>query len=165
MCQLVKSNQFIDGYSWRCRGNGSNHVVKINFRNNSYFEDIHINIKSLYFLTFHCFSEGKSVNETLVEHGEFSAKIGVPNESLNSICKVFNKLRNQIKININLKWNQSYLWEEIESTGYASIGIDESKIIENNNTIYWMFGVICRATKEALIFCVLNNILNKSYCL
>jgi len=44
-----------------------------------------------------------------------------------------------------------------DSTGYASIEIDESKIIGNANTIYWMFGLICRATKEARIFCVLNN--------
>ena len=66
-------------------------------------------------------------------------------------------MRKQIKINTHLKWNQSYLGEEIESTGYASIEIDESKIIGNNNTIYWIFGLIYRVTKEARIFCILNN--------
>ena len=103
---MVKNDQFIDGYAWRFRGNDGKHDVKINIRNNSCLEDLHINIKSLYFLIFHCFSEGKSVNETLVEHKDFANKIGVQNVSLNSICKVFNKLRKQIKINTHLKWNQ-----------------------------------------------------------
>jgi hypothetical protein len=66
-------------------------------------------------------------------------------------------LRKQIKINTYLKWKKSYLGEEIGSTGYPSIEIDESKIIGNNNTIYWIYGLIFRTTKEALIFCVLNN--------
>ena len=82
---------------------------------------------------------GKSVNETQFEHGEFANKIGVPNISLNLICKVFNKLRRQIKINAHLKWNQPYLDEEIDFTGYPSLEIDESKIIGNSNTVYWMF--------------------------
>lgn len=157
ICQLVKNNQFIDGYVWRCRGNGGNHDVKINLRNNSCLKDLHINIKTLYFLAFHCVSEDKSVNDAHVEHREFASKIGIPNVTLNSICKVFNKLRKQIKINTYLKCNKSYLGEEIGSTGYPSIDINESKIIYNSNTVYWMFGLIYRTTKEARIFCVLNN--------
>ena len=35
--------------------------------------------------------------------------------------------------------------------------MNESKIIGNNNIIYWMFGIIDRISKEARIFCVLNN--------
>ena len=157
MCQFVKDKQFIDGYVWRCRGVGGNHDVKINLRKNSCLENLHINIKTLYFSIFHCFSEGKSVNETLIEHKQFAIKIGVPNVTLNSICKVFNNLRKQIKINTHLKWKKTFLGEEIGATGYPSIEIDESKIIGNSNTVYWMFGLICRTTREARIFCVLNN--------
>ena len=157
MCQFVKDKQFIVGYVWRCRGVGGNNDVKINLRKNSCLENLHINIKTLYFLIFHCFSEGKSVNETLIEHKQFAIKIGVPNVTLNSICKVFNNLRKQIKINTHLKWKKTFLGEEIGATGYPSIEIDESKIIGNSNTVYWMFGLICRTTREARIFCVLNN--------
>ena len=35
--------------------------------------------------------------------------------------------------------------------------IDESEIIGNQNVIYWMFEIIERSTKEARVFCVLNN--------
>ena len=98
---MVKKNQFIDGYVWRYRGNGGNHDVKINLRNNSCLEDLHINIKTLYFLAFHCFSEGKSVNDTLAEHREFASKIGVPNINLNSECKVFKLRKQKKKINKN----------------------------------------------------------------
>ena len=57
MCQLVKDKQFIDGYVWRCRGLGGNHDVKINLRKNS--ENLHINIKTLYFLIFIVFVKVK----------------------------------------------------------------------------------------------------------
>ena len=78
-------------------GASGNHDVKINLRKNSCLENLHINIKALYFLIFHCFSEGKSVNEALTEHRQFPTKIGVKNVTLNLICKAFNYLRNQIK--------------------------------------------------------------------
>lgn len=42
-------------------------------------------------------------------------------------------MRKQIKINTHFKWKQSYLGEEIDSTGYASIEIDESKIIGSDS--------------------------------
>ena len=52
------------GYVWRCRGAGGNHDVKINLRKNSCLENLHINIKTLYFLIFHCFSEGRIFMES-----------------------------------------------------------------------------------------------------
>ena len=35
--------------------------------------------------------------------------------------------------------------------------IDESEIVGNGQMIYWMFGIIERNTKEAIIFSVLND--------
>ena len=63
----------------------------------------------------------------------------------------------QININAYLKWKKTYLGEEIGATGYLSTEIYESKIIGSSNTAYWMFGLICITTKEARIFCALNN--------
>ena len=97
MSQFVKGNQIIDRYARRCRGIGGSHDVKINLRKNSCLENLHINIKTLYFLIFHGFIEGKSVNKTLTEHRHFATKKGVPQVTLNSICKVFNYLRKEIK--------------------------------------------------------------------
>ena len=38
-----------------------------------------------------------------------------------------------------------------------SVEIDEREIIGNNTEIYWMFRIIERVSKEAGVFCVLNN--------
>ena len=70
------------------------------------------------------------------EQRQFATKIAVPNVTLNSICKVFNYFRKQIKDNTHLKWKQSYLGEEIGKTGYPSIEICEYKIIGSNNMVY-----------------------------
>ena len=61
---------------------------------------------------------------------------------------------------MHLKWSKSLFGEDgiLDKNGYISCEIDESEIIGNNNVIYWMFGIINRATKEARVFCVLNNI-------
>lgn len=53
--------------------------------------------------------------------------------------------------------SKSFLGEKIGDYGYTSIEIDESKIIGYYEDAYWMFGMICRETKEARIFYVLNN--------
>ena len=45
----------------------------------------------------------------------------------------------------------------LDDNGYISCEIDESEIIGNQNVIYWKFGIIERSTKEARVFCVLNN--------
>ena len=40
----------------------------------------------------------------------------------------------------------------ISSEGYPVFEIDESKIIGNNETIYWMFVIIDRISKESQFF-------------
>ena len=40
---------------------------------------------------------------------------------------------------------------------FPLIVIDERKIIENSEVIYWMFGIIDRISKESRVFYVLNN--------
>ena len=54
-------------------------------------------------------------------------------------------------------WKDNILGLSIGDPGYSSIEIDESEIVGNQNVIYWIFGLIERSTKEARIYCVLNN--------
>lgn len=41
--------------------------------------------------------------------------------------------------------------------GYPVCEIDESKIVENANVVYWMFGIVDRVSKDVRIFTVLND--------
>ena len=47
--------------------------------------------------------------------------------------------------------------DNISDDGFSVFEIDERKIIGNNDIMYWMLGIIDRISKEARIFCVLNN--------
>ena len=60
---------------------------------------------------------------------------------------------------MHYNWSKKLLGEDgiLDDNGYISCEIDESEIIGNQNVIYWMFGIIDRGTKEARVFCVLNN--------
>ena len=53
-------------------------------------------------------------------------------------------------------WKDKQLGLVIGEKGYAAIEIDESGLIDKDNNIYWMFGIIGRFTKEARIFCMLD---------
>lgn len=65
--------------------------------------------------------------------------------------------RRAIKIKMHKDWSKNYLGIELSEGGVPRIEIDESKILGNENRIYWMFGMICRASKKCRIYCVLNN--------
>lgn len=54
-------------------------------------------------------------------------------------------------------WSKSLLGDDIGENGYTSIEIDESKMIGNKEDVFWIFGMISRETKDARIFCILNN--------
>lgn len=90
-----------------------------------------------------------------------NCKIGVPDITLNAISKVFNNLRKQIKINIHLNWKKSYFGD----TGFPSIEIDESKIINNGNTVYWMFDLYVPKPKKLAYFAFLIKDKEKIICL
>lgn len=54
-------------------------------------------------------------------------------------------------------WNKTKLGLDPSVGGEPHVEIDESKIIGNANKIFWMFGIIDRATKECRVFTVLDN--------
>ena len=60
---------------------------------------------------------------------------------------------------MHYNWSKKLLGEDgiLDDNGYISCEIDEREIIGNQNVIYWMFGIIDRGTKEARVFCVLND--------
>ena len=47
--------------------------------------------------------------------------------------------------------------DNISDKGFSIYEIDESKIIENKDIIYWMFKIKDRISKEPRIFCISNN--------
>ena len=58
-CTIVKDNQKMDNYIWRCRSRNPSHDTKINIRINSTLEDCRYSLQIIYFLLFYCFTEKK----------------------------------------------------------------------------------------------------------
>ena len=83
--------------------------------------------------------------------------MGISGTTKQSICNIYAMLRKKIKDNMHKSWSTKMLAEEPNEEGYSTIEIDESCIIDNSNVVYWMFGLIQRNTKEAHIYCVLND--------
>ena len=54
-------------------------------------------------------------------------------------------------------WRNSFIGIEIGSNGYGTVEFEESEIIGNQEYIYWMLGLIDKFTREARVFCVLEN--------
>ena len=58
------------------------------------------------------------------------------------------------KSKMRSKWLKNPLGEEMYQNGYASVEIDESKIIGNSQKILWMLGIVERVTnKNKSIYC------------
>ena len=84
-------------------------------------------------------------------------ELNVGNVSIQNIQKFFRTVGDKIKINTHLEWGKNYLGAEPSTGGVPRIEIDESKIIGNGNTVYYMFGMIDRADKNCRVFCVMDN--------
>ena len=49
---MVKDNQKLDNFVWRCRSRNPNHDAKLNLRINSVFEESRCSIHIIYYLYF-----------------------------------------------------------------------------------------------------------------
>ena len=155
---MVTQNSTIDKVIWRCHKRSPPHDERINIREGSIFENVHIKINILYFLLYYCFIENTSINTALIKSKDFCQQIGETSTTASSIIKFFSIIRQRIKNKMLLLWDKNLLGITINGNlGYSSVEIDESKVISSSNEIWWMFGIIDRQTKEARIRCVLNN--------
>ena len=118
---------------------------------------MHHNIQIIYYLFFYCFTEKKTINESLLESSKFAEAMGISGKAKQSICNIFAMLRKKIKDNMHKRWSTTMLSEAPTDEGFSTIEIDESSIIGNSNIVYWMFGLIQRITKEVRIYCVLYD--------
>ena len=151
------NNSFIDRICFRCRKKNPYHDIKINIRKDSVFENVRMSLVSIYFLIYECLIEKKSISNTTFEHKEFIKHIDAESVSQQNITKLFSLIRSRIRIKMHENWKNNFLGTDISEGGVPRLEIDESKIIGNENKVYWMFGIIDRSSKECRVFCVLDN--------
>ena len=154
---INKDKSFIDVICFRCFKINPKHDIKYTIRKHSIFENVKIKLIVLYFIIYECFLINSSTKKTEIEVRAFCEKFTLDKPSQNNIAKLYNVLRRSIKIKMHKEWSKNLLGSEPSEGGVPHIEIDESKILGNENRIYWMFGMICRASKKCRIYCVLNN--------
>ena len=156
LMNLVKENAFLDRQCFRCKKSNPKHDVKINIRKDTIFENIKINLISIYFIIYECLLNNLSANKAFIEFNEFKKHINVPDVSQKNINKLYAALRNKIKRKTHEIWRKEPLCYHNDGE-IARVEIDESKLLGNQNQVYWMFGIIERSTKNCRVFTVLDN--------
>ena len=154
---IVNNKQYIDNICFRCRSYTNKHDIKISIRHKSFLEDILINLISLYFLIYNCFLKKISANKAVIEHTAFATTMKLDNLSYQHIAKFYKVLRDIIRKKMHKEWKENKLAQEPSVGGVPRCEINESKIIGNSNSVYWMFGIVDRNSKDARVFTVLNN--------
>ena len=101
----------------------------------------------------------KIISVTLTESEECAKQIGIVSITKQRIINFFGHIINVIKEKMHHNLSKKLLGVDgiLDDNGYISCKIDESEIIGNQNVIYWMFEIVEGSTKEARVFCVLNN--------
>lgn len=141
---IIKDKSFIDGICFRfCKVN-PRHDIKYSIKKDSIFEKVKINLIKLYFLIYVCFLENKSTNKDEIELKKFYEYITKDNAPHNNIAKLYSILRRAINTKMHKDWSVNNLGTEPSTGGVSLIEINESKILENEKTVYWMFGMIYR---------------------
>ena len=155
--KLENNKNYLDEKVWRCRSKIFVHDEKKNIREKSLFEDVNIPLPILYFLTIYCFTEKISIEKAFIEIKDNKSLFGGKTCSMKGITKVYSLIRTKIRTKMHTIWNKDLMGNNLSENGYAVFEIDESKIIGNNEIIYWMFGIIDRVTKESRVYCILND--------
>ena len=74
-----------------------------------------------------------------------------------NIIKIYTIVRNTIKKKMHENWKKEPLCYINNDGDIPRCEIDESKLVGNQDKVYWMFGIIERKTKDCRIFTVLDN--------
>lgn len=84
---IINQNSALDKKIWRCHLNG--HEIKISIRKYSIFENSQVNIQILYFISFHCLIERKSIEQTFIDTNEFVKQIRLESTTKQTICNQY----------------------------------------------------------------------------
>ena len=85
--------QYIE-HVWRCRSSNLLHDIKKNIRRDSIFESINVRINVIYYLTFNCFLNHYSINQTYISNENFCSIMGISKTARNIIVDLFQYFRN-----------------------------------------------------------------------
>jgi hypothetical protein len=154
---LINNNSFLDKKCFRCRNTNPKHDVKIPIRKDIFLEEIRMSLISIYFFIFDCFINNISANKAFNEYEKFKGIIDAGDVSLKNIQKLYRIIRHKLMASLHKYWEKNQLGKEPSDGGVSRIEIDESKIVGNQNKVFWMFGIIDRFDKECRIFCVKDN--------
>ena len=149
-----KNSQYIDDCVFRCRGNFPKHDIKVNICTKSIFENIKMDINTIYYLIYKCFLDNCSLETSCDRIGTFCNILGSIKTNKTNYYRI---LKNKLKIFYHTLCKKEALGLEPSENGKSRIEIDESKIIGNSNNIIWIFGIIDRSNKDASIFCVISD--------
>ena len=153
--KLINNNSFLDNKCFRCRN--PKHDVKFSIRKDTFLENIRMNLIAIYFFIYDCFINNISANKAYIEYEKFKEIIPSGDVSLKNIQKLYRLIRNKIMISMHKSWENNPLGKEPTIDGVFRIEIDESKIVGNQNKVFWMFGIIDRFDKDCRVFCVKDN--------
>lgn len=92
ICGLImkfeKNSHYINDYVFRYRSNLSKHDIKLNICKNSIFENIKIEINTMYYLIYKCFLENKSLDDSYDTIHYFCSILGNPLPTKNAIVRI-----------------------------------------------------------------------------
>ena len=80
----------------------------------------------------------------------------IKNINQNLIKKIFRQIRQIIKVYYHKYSAYNPLGTEFNDNGKSLIEINESKVIDNEESYIWMFGLINRVDKQSRIYWVMN---------
>ena len=106
---ITNENTFLDRICFRCKRTNPKHDTKVSIRKNSIFEDIKIDLISIYFIIYECIINNISSNKAKVEFNEFKKHIEVRETSIQNINKLYRIVRNTIKKKFHANWKNEPL--------------------------------------------------------
>ena len=87
--KLEKNSHYIDDYVFRCRSNVPKHDIKVNIRKYSIFENMKMEINTMYYLISKCFLKNKSLDSSYDNIHYFCSILGNPLQTKKAIVRLY----------------------------------------------------------------------------